>query len=78
MDAIKEDSYNFISESTARAATGLSMSLIKNKKIVYSKFNSNLCINVSTNYQVTEITLKEKENSVKLEGTYMKGICKYI
>lgn len=58
MDAIKEDSYNFISQSTAEAASGLSLRLIKSKRVVYSKFNSNLCINVSTNYQLTEINLK--------------------
>ena len=53
MEAIKEDSYNFISESTAIAAAGLSMSLVKTKKVVYSKFNSNLCFNISTNYQIS-------------------------
>ena len=53
MEAIKEDSYNFISEATAIAAAGLSMSLVKTKKVVYSKFNSNLCFNISTNYQIS-------------------------
>ena len=53
MEAIKEDSYNFISEATAMAAAGLSMSLVKTKKVVYSKFNSNLCFNISTNYQIS-------------------------
>lgn len=78
MDAIKEDSYNFISESTAEAASGLSLRLIKSKRVVYNKFNSNLCINVSTNYQLTEINLKEKGDKIKLEGSYMGGMCKYI
>jgi hypothetical protein len=53
MEAIKEDSYNFISEATAVAAAGLSMSLVKTKKVVYSKFNTNLCFNISTNYQIS-------------------------
>ena len=53
MEAIKEDSYNFISEATAIAAAGLSMSLVKTKKVVYSKFNTNLCFNISTNYQIS-------------------------
>jgi len=53
MEAIKEDSYNFISEATATAAAGLSMSLVKTKKVVYNKFNYNLCFNISTNYQIS-------------------------
>jgi len=53
MEAIKEDSYNFISEATAIAAAGLSMSLVKTKKVVYNKFNYNLCFNISTNYQIS-------------------------
>lgn len=57
---------------------GLSLSLAKNKKVVYSKFNSNLCTHVSTNYQVTEIKLNEHLDSVRLEGSYMGGICAYI
>lgn len=75
---MKEDSYNFISEAAAKAAMGLSLSLTKNKKVVCSKFNSNLCTHVSTNYQVTEIKLNEHVDSVRLEGSYMGGICMYI
>lgn len=57
---------------------GLSLSLAKNKKVVCSKFNSNLCTHISMNYQVTEIKLNEHVDSVRLEGTYMGGICMYI
>lgn len=78
MDAIKEDSYNFISQSTAEAASGLSLRLVKSKKAVYNKFNSNLCINVSTNYQLTQINLKQRGDKIRLQGTYMGGMCKYI
>ena len=53
MEAIKEDSYNFISEAPAIAAAGLSLSLVTTTKVVYSKFNSNLCFNISTNYQIS-------------------------
>lgn len=51
---------------------------MKNKKIVYSKFNSNLCTHISSNYVPSELRLDEHKDSVKLEGSYMGGICKYI
>ncbi len=66
MDSIKEDSYDFISQATAEAAAGLSLKLMKTKKVVYNKFSSNLCLNVSTNYQPTELNLKEKPDSIRL------------
>lgn len=78
MDAIKEDSYAFISEATAKAVMGLSLSLIKTKKVVYNKFNSNLCNFVSTSYIPSELKLGEHADSIQLEGKYMGGICKYI
>lgn len=78
MDSIKEDSYDFISQATAEAAAGLSLKLMKTKKVVYNKFSSNLCLNVSTNYQPTELNLKEKPDSIRLEGNYMGGMCRYI
>lgn len=58
MEAIKEDSYSFIGESAARAAMGLSLCLIKSKKVVYNKFNNNLCTHISTNYQISDIRLQ--------------------
>ena len=57
---------------------GLSLSLMKNKKLVYTKFNNNLCYHVSTSYQISEIKMTERENSLKMESQYMKGICMYI
>ena len=56
----------------------LSLSLLKSKKAVYNKFNNNLCVNVSTNYQPTEVNLKEMEGSMKLEGNFMGAMCRYI
>lgn len=66
MDAMKEDNYAFISETAAKAALGLTLSLIKNKKMICNKFNSNLCTNISTNYQVSDLKLNEKAGSIKL------------
>jgi len=57
---------------------GLTLSLMKNKKVICSKFNSNLCSHISTNYHISDIKLNENEGSVKLEGSYMSGICQYI
>ena len=68
MESIVDDSYQFISEATAEAATILSKTLLSTKKLIYTKFNLNLCTNVSSKYIPTEVSLKEKEGSVKLEG----------
>jgi hypothetical protein len=56
----------------------LSLSLMKSKKMVYSKFNSNLCYLVSTSYAPSELKLAEHAESVQLEGKYMGGLCRYI
>ena len=78
MESIVDDSYQFISEATAEAATILSRTLLTTKKPIYTKFNLNLCTNVSSKYIPTEVSLKEKEGSVKLEGEYMGAMCRYI
>jgi hypothetical protein len=66
MDAIKEDPYEYVSQATAEAAAGLSRALMKTKRVVYNKFNSNLCLNVSTNYEPRVMNLKERPGSIKL------------
>ena len=50
MESVKEDSYCYLSQATAEAAALLSQALLKHKRVVYNKFNSNLCLNLSTNY----------------------------
>ena len=58
MDGMKDDNYCFVSDSVARAAKGLSLAVYSSKRVVYTKFNHNLCFTVGSSYTPSQLKLQ--------------------